>query len=206
MSVSHGTIKQMRTLRFMIVFLVAVLIFPVFVGAEDSALDDAARAARVEQTKLTYPIRLSSQEKTALANHCKKAQTHMSRIKVRLEARESIISTKYNLIDLHLTAVQKRLVSGGVDTSIIDLLLTSFQRLSKEHQQAFASYQLALDDATTIDCVADPQAFKALIEDVRTKRQEFVNSINAIKDFSGADLKTSFDALRKRLNTRSLER
>ncbi len=190
----------------MILFLAMMLIFPSFGRAEDSASVDATRAARVEQTKLAYPIRLSDQEKTTLANHCKKAQVNLSKIKIRLEARESIISTKYNLIDLHITAVQKRLASEGVDTSIIDLLLTSFQRLSMEHQQAFVSYQLALDDATAIDCAADPQTFKALIEDVRTKRQEFVSSINAVKDFSGADLKTSFDALRTRLNSRSLEK
>jgi hypothetical protein len=193
----------MKALRSLIILLAVFLIFPVISLAEENSIVEVERSARVDRAKLTFPIRLSNQEKTTLASRCKKAQSNLSKIKVRLEARESIISIKYNLIEQHLLAVSKRLSANQSDTSIIDLLLTNYQKLTSEHQQAFTGYQLALDDATTINCADDPQAFKALVEDVRTKRQDYVTTVNAIKDFSSAELKTSFDALRTRLNSRS---
>ena len=197
------TIKQMKTLRLTLIFLAVMLVFPVISLAEEEASVNAARAERVEQTKATFPIRLSEKEKNTLALRCEKAQTNLSKIKIRLEARESIISKKYELIELHLAAIQELLIAKQLDTSIIDLLLSNFQKLTNEHYLSFANYQLSLADSTELDCAADPQAFKALIEDVRTKRQDFVSSINSIKDFSSTDLKTSFDALRTRLNSRS---
>jgi len=202
----------MKKLKFIAVFLAFISLFPVFAMAHEgdepvlvSSENTTEQTVRVERAKKTFPIRLSDKEQTRLADRCATAQEKLTKVSTRLTDRSSIITKKYNLIELHLVAVQKRLTNQQIDTSIIDLLLTNFLKLTSEYDVALSEYHLALDDAVVVDCVAEPQSFKALLEDVRVKRQVFVNKVDAIKDFTRVDLKTSFDALRARLKSQSEE-
>ncbi len=164
-----------------------------------------ARMQRFEEAKRIFTIRLSEKEQARLASRCVRAQEKLSKISDRLDVRSPIITKKYDLINLHLLAVQKRLGIQQVDTSIIDLLITSFQQLADDYDTALADYHNALDDVTVVGCTSDPQTFKALLEDVRAKRLVFVDSLEAIGNFTKTELKTGFDDLRTRLNSKGSE-
>ncbi|MEK7472316.1 MAG: hypothetical protein AAB624_03670 [Patescibacteria group bacterium] len=205
----------MKKLKFILIILALFAFFPVATFAieegeteattEVTATEDPetveARSERIERAKKAFPIRLNEKEKTRLSDRCAKAQEKLIKIADALDTRSLIITKKYDLIEVHLIAVQKRLTTQEIDTSIIDLLLTSFQRLTSQYDSALVDYQNALDDATQVGCTGEPEVFKALLEDVRAKRQVFVNSVEAIKNFTLTDLKTSFDALRARLKS-----
>lgn len=202
----------MKRLKFLAITLVFITLFPVVaIGLEDdgstavSSEHETNQTDRLERAKRTFPIRLSEKETKRLASRCAVAQKNLAKISIRLKNRSTKITRKYDLIELHLAAVQKRLSNQQIDTSIIDLLLANFSKSTSEYEVALSNYQLALDDAVTVDCAAEPLGFKALLEDVRAKRQVFVNEVKAIKDFTKGDLKTSFDALRARLKSRNEE-
>lgn len=202
----------MKKLKFLLIILAIFTLFPVAVHAygdpaeaPDTPEEASARAERIEHAKVAFPIRLSEKEQTRLASRCAKAQEKLTKIAYALDTRSLIITKKYDLIEVHLIAVQKRLTVQQIDTSIIDLLLTNFQKLTSQYDTALLDYHNALDDAVVVDCASEPETFKALLEDVRTKRQVFVNSVKDVKDFTRVDLKTSFDALRARLKSRNEE-
>lgn len=199
----------MKKLKFIVLIVAIFIIFPVTLRAEKDVESDQAssetQAERVEKAKKTYPVRLNEQEKANLADRCSKAQDKLSKIATRLDVRGETITTKYSRIELHLIAVQKRLAVQQIDTTIIDSLISKFQQLSAEYTAVLAGFQTSLGDAVSLDCASDPAAFKALLEDVREKRKTFVNAVEAIKNFANEDLKTSFDDLRTRLNSKGQE-
>lgn len=193
------------------------MIFPVAVYAHEEGEEsnthsesveaevDGDRMERFERAKATLQLRLSEKEKTRLANRCVKAQDSLSKIHDRLDARTAIIAKRFDLIEVHLIAIQKRLINKQIDTSIIDLLISNFQKLTTQYDGSLFDYQTSLDDVLAVGCTTEPETFKALLEEVRTKRQTFVNSIEAIKNFTKVDLKTSFETLRTRLSTGDTE-
>lgn len=199
----------MKKLKFIVLILAIFIIFPVALRAEKDVETEQAssetQTERVEKAKKTYPVRLNEQEKANLADRCSKAQDKLSKIATRLEVRGASITTKYSRIELHLIAVQKRLAAQRIDTTIIDSLISKFQLLNSEYIVALANFQVSLGDAVSFDCASDPAAFKALLEDVRDKRKTFVNAVEAIKNFTKDDLKTSFDDLRTRINSKGQE-
>lgn len=194
----------MKISRFIILTLTIVVSFSAIVFAENEpfvATDNYLISERLERARQTYPIRLSEQEQTRLSGRCANAQKHLSRILARLDAREAIIGYRFNLVDAHLSAVKIRLENMQQDTSIINLLLSNYEELLSTHNSVYEDYRLSLSDAISVECADDPQLFKAVIEDIRTKRQLFVGSIENIKNFTTEDLKTSFDAIRTRINS-----
>lgn len=203
----------MKKLKFIVLIMSLFVLFPVVVSAygdpaeapDDSEEVISARMERIKQTRKSFPIRLSEKEQTRLAARCAKAQTRLGITLDTLNHRSTSITKRYDLIELHLAAIQKRLISQQIDTSIIDLLITNFMKLTTLYDIALLDYQTALSDASSVDCTSEPETFKALLENVRAKRQVFVNSVEDIKDFTKGDLKTSFDALRARLKSRSDE-
>lgn len=208
----------MKKLKFIVLFLAVFMIFPLTVHAhEEDESDDVTeqqqaehveedkRIERIDTAKNLYPVRLNEKEKANLSKRCSKAQDKLSKIATRLEVRSATTTTKYSRIELHLTAVQKRLAAQQIDTTVIDALIVNFQELVSGYAAALAGFQASLGDASTFDCATDPAAFKALLEDVRDKRKTFVDAVDAVKSFAKEDLKTGFDDLRTRLNTRGQE-
>lgn len=194
----------MTKIKFAVLFLAMFMMFPAFGKAEETAVMEVnsseSQAERVERAKTAFPVRLNELEKNNISKRCTKAQEKLSKISTRLSVRGPAIAAKYSRIELHLSAIQKRLAAQQIDTSIIDLLITNFQQLSSDYNTSLNSFQASLSDAVSFDCASEPVTFKALLEDVRAKRKIFVNSIEAIKNFTKEDLKTSFDDLRTRLN------
>lgn len=203
---AYVTIKQMKKLKFIVLILAIFIVFPVVAFAEEEVESEPTssetQTERVERAKKTYPVRLNEKEKENLAERCSKAQVKLSKIATRLEVRGAAIATKYSRIELHLAAVQKRLTAQQIDTTVIDSLITKFQQLSSEYATALANFQASLGDAAAFDCASDPAAFKALLEDVREKRKAFASSVETVKNFTKEDLKTGFDDLRTKLNTK----
>jgi hypothetical protein len=66
---------------------------------------------------------------------------------------------------------------------------------------ALATYELTLEDATLLNCKGAPEDFRAALEGVRSSRKSVVDASSQIKEITKSNLKTTFDAIRLKLQT-----
>lgn len=192
----------MKVLKLASVLLVIATLLPLGVQAADPTtdIDAAGRDQRIVVYKADYPVKLTDKEKTKLTTTCAAAQENIQKIFKRSEGITSERSTVYATVDNRLGAVQKRLSTQQLDTSVIDLLHANYRKQTTAFSAALTTYRQTLQDSSTMDCKADLSGFRSSVEAVRVARKSVADKSLSIHELVRVDAKTSFDTIKKRLD------
>lgn len=160
-----------------------------------------ARAARISALKEQFKISLSDKEKTLVSSRCVGAQGELRKISTRLLVTSKEREVSYSSAILNLIQLKSALEAKHTDTSNIDLLIVLYQQKKTSFDTAILAYELSLEDVVSIDCVHNPDDFRAALEGVRSARKPVVDASSQIREITRSNLKTTFDSILIRLQT-----
>ncbi len=181
--------------------LAVVLAAPVL--AQSSTSTDSARESRRAEAERAYPQNLSDVERAQIVSRCQAAQAKIQVLEDHLLPRVEQITDQYDIIDLELSAVSKRLRAHELDTSTSDVLLVAYRRQYNSLKSAISSYRTALSDVVTVNCVENPASFKSLLENARVARKDVSDAIATLNKILSNDMVSSFNSIKGRLSSPS---
>jgi len=197
----------MNRYKLLLVSLLVLFSIPVSVRAENivsGTVEDEQSSENKKnylgEAKRTYPVSLNERERSRLESRCGVALARLSNIADKLDSKSPDMTKKYELIEKHVSAIQKRLTNQGLDTAVIDAFLSSFITLIDDYKAKLEAYKLSLNYLTETDCKADPEAFRSLLEDARTKRREFASAVGALNSLIQKDLRSSLEEIKNKLD------
>ena len=185
------------------VFSIYALLSGVAAAQADQTLSYTtdARTSRISSLKTEYRIKLTDKEKELISSRCQNAQKSLEKIADKLETTHTARSKDYQAIINLLSSLSPLFEKKQIDASTLDLLVVSYQQKKEQFETSATNYEIALADATSLDCAANPEDFRAALEGVRAARKEIVTITADITETTKASLKTTLDSLKLRLST-----
>jgi hypothetical protein len=154
---------------------------------------------RLEKRKTELKTKLATAEKTRLAARCKAAQGKLTSAQSRATA---VDTNQYNLYTKTLTHLQElntKLKAKGVDTAAYEQQLAVLATKVQAYADDLAKYKESLKDLAELDCVADPDAFKASLETSRTLRAKLIADGKDIRSYYTMTIKPTLLSLRQQI-------
>ena len=169
--------------------------------ADDDKVDtDPVKVkSRLEGLKTSLKIKLTTAEQANLKAKCKAAQTIAAKLNDRFGTSVTTRTKAYDNLSKHLTDIIAKLKDKGVDVTKLQQESTELQAKIATYKTDLASYKQALSDVKTIDCVADPAAFKAALQTARTAHDKLVADAIAVKAYVKDTIKPTLEEIRKSL-------
>lgn len=169
--------------------------------ADDDKVDtDPVKVkSRLEGLKTSLKIKLTTAEQANLKAKCKAAQTIAAKLNDRFGTSVTTRTKAYDNLSKHLTDIIAKLKDKGVDVTKLQQESTELQAKIATYKTDLASYKQALSDVKTIDCVADPAAFKAALQTARTAHDKLVNDAIAVRTYVKDTIKPTLEEIRKTL-------
>lgn len=163
------------------VFVTGVIAFSLF-GAlavaqngttdANTASEVAERTKRLNARKASLKLRLTAAQTKVITTKCKAAQTNLGNLKSRTQTGINKRFDTYTAISAKLKETVAKMQTAGVDTAELKGLVTQFDTSLAAFKVNLTAYNFSLDDLIAMDCAADPIAFKATLESLRTQRAQ----------------------------------
>ena len=156
---------------------------------------------RIEKNKDQFKIKLRAAEILALKGKCGSAQTkvktHIENVSANVPARVKAYQNLYE----HLNNLVARLEAKDVDTTTLKEQLETLDQKIHAFDDDLETYKQSLGDLKDINCVADPDGFKAALEAARADRQALTEDMAAIKAYVKDTIKPTLQQIRDQLKT-----
>lgn len=158
---------------------------------------------RIAQRKAERGTNLNANDLNRMVSTCKLAQTKIRTIATSevpmLDKRSQI----YGSIDAKLWIVTGQLKLAKQDTFQLEKLrLTLFDKNSS-FQAIATNYKQALDDSLIINCQADPNGFKALLDTARLYDDQMRSQSSSNRDYVVNTIKPALDDFVSKLQPKS---
>lgn len=191
------------------VVFVAAVSLPVTARADDSPThtdspsENTAEAVRerVEKRKAELKIKLENNEVTRLKGRCKAAQAVLSKAKTRSEEVEKRRLAHYEKVTTRVNTLIEKLKVANQPTTDLEAAQSTVSLKVEELESSFDTYQQALSDAAAIDCVVDPEGFKASLQTARTLHAAIGKSYADLRKEIANTLLPAINDAKKGLNT-----
>jgi hypothetical protein len=171
-------------------------------GTETETNDDkVARTKRVENDKKNLKETVTDDEKKHISDKCVSAQEIVKKKQDDNNAAETSHLEIYNTIVTNLQALSTTLASKGVAVKTLNIEIASLQLTIKNYIADDSAYKQALNDLALLDCKTDPVAFKATLEDARTKQKIVLSDAVAIRSYLSNTIKTTLVAIKDTVKT-----
>lgn len=157
-------------------------------GTKQSTKTLAERVAEYKTKLATQP---TAAQQTTLKAKCKAAQVIGKTLATKVTASDTTRAKAYADIDATLGTIVSRLGDADADIKTLTEQQTKVKELIKTYTTDAAAYSAVLADMNTVDCVADPIAFKATLEVARTDRAALNKDAAAIRTYITDTLKPS---------------
>jgi len=158
---------------------------------------------RLNKRKTELKIKLTTAAKTRLQNRCKAAQGLLSSLEGRIKGIETSRTQVYGNLEERLEKLSAKLKEAGLDTTTLDSQLETLSQKIDIFETDLAAYKQAVADLAAMDCEADPEAFKASLEEARTLRLKLHQSSLDIRIYVKETIKPTLAQLREQLKTKS---
>lgn len=135
--------------RILLVFLVALLPFPVHAIDPDDMTDD---------------------DRALVSNTCKSAQRIMQRVQYVDPVARVNRGTTYGTISKLMTSLSARAAYNAYSIPQLGIETDTIQDLRVQFAKDYTDYEIALRNSIGEDCAKDPEGFYKRLVDVRTKR------------------------------------
>jgi Tfp pilus assembly protein PilE len=220
--INKGVKIMNKKLLMVLMAIFVVLLLPSYGSAVEEAVEtqDTAEIAetaetaetatpdqktRLEEYKTKMTKRISDSDEKKIAGVCKNSQLKIEKVHTALSSVLVKRQEKLETIIQKLKALQLKVQETSIDTTPINNAITTLQGKSTELSAGIEEYQLILDDSSKIDCVTDPQGFKASLEAARAKRAE-VKAISAeIKTYVTDSVKPVLNQVKTTLEQSAVE-
>ncbi|MEK7603133.1 MAG: hypothetical protein AAB459_02740 [Patescibacteria group bacterium] len=166
---------------------------------DTGTVDPKDIAERMKKRKDALKEKLSSAEESRIKNKCKNSQGKLSSLSGRIKGIKTSRDKVYtNLVD-RLTKLSEKIKAKGLDTATLDGQIAELKIKIESFKTDLAAYNQAVSDLAAMDCAADPTAFKAALDEARTKREALVTKAKEIKDYVNNTIKPTLKDLKKQL-------
>jgi hypothetical protein len=144
--------------------------------------DTTTTAQRVAQRKASSKLQLTAAEKLNLASKCSLAQSALTDVRTKDRKAATIRLQAYSDLSKKLAFLVDNLSAQGVDASQLLAAQNKFVGGINTYLKDAEAYKTAVDDAIDMDCKADPEGFKASLNEARQLRATLSTEVNSIKD------------------------
>ncbi len=170
------------------------------VSAQAEPVEESTLVQRLEKRKAELNIRqLPNAEKLRLQQKCKASQGSLSALKGRITGINTSRANVYQALNNRLAKLVERLKSAGADTAGLETEITELSTKIETFSTDLEAYKLAVSDLASMECAADPVAFKASLEAARAARTKVASDANDIKKFVNDTIKPTIKELRAQL-------
>lgn len=164
-----------------------------------------ARAARLNSLSEQFDISLSDEDRALISLRCTTAQSALTKIRDRAKVvRESRTSTYASVVS-GLTILKAIFERDQLDSSMLDLLIVSYQQKTTTFNGELEGFIVALNDAIEINCTQNPNEFMLFLEGSRLQQEEVIQASRAIDVLSATVLPSTFVSLRQRFDAWELQ-
>jgi len=161
---------------------------------------------RLDKYKAAVKTRLTAVQKTRVQARCKASQGNVSTLKGRITLLKQKRHESYDHLMTHLHELNTKLKEHELNTVEYEKQLAELQTKVDTFQTDLAKYEEAATDLAAMNCMADPDGFKASLETARTLRAAVVQDGKAIHDYLSSTIKPTIQAFRSQLHAASSER
>lgn len=174
----------MMQARYLVVVLSLLGIFfvPVHVVMADPGHDESTAHStlkdRVENRKVEQKVTLEATQKANIQKKCKGAQAALGKARTKSTAAEKRSFAVYEKLDNKVESLMQKLNTANIASADLLQANETVEGKVTALRQPYDAYQQSLEDATAIDCTANPEDFKAALQEARTKHRE-IKLVNA---------------------------
>jgi hypothetical protein len=203
--------------RSITLMLCSIFVLPVFVfgnvGAEEDTDDDSQTSSssegsgskkktleeRIAERKAKLEEKLTALQEARLKNRCKSAQGKINQVENRINGIKTSRGKIYGNLTDRLKKLVEKLKLADVDTTKLESQITELETKITAFNTAVTDYETAVSDLVAMDCEADPEAFKASLEEARTLRETVVTAAKDIRMYVKETIKPTLQTIRKEL-------
>lgn len=166
---------------------------------EETNEDKPTLAERLEARKAALQLRLSFAEQQRLKLRCKGAQGLISPLAGRIQGIETSRTQVHEHLLDRLEKLSERLADRGVDVTTLNTQIDELETKIETFKTDLEEYKQAVADLKDMDCVADPDAFKASLETARNLRAKLKQDVVDIRTYLNDTIKPTLKAIREQL-------
>lgn len=161
------------------------------------------REQRLEKYKANLEVRLTTAERNRLKARCQAAQALVKGYLTRSNALESNRDSAYSRIEERLSSLAQSLTADGHADLAEELnsAIDSLKQKTDATMAAIQDYKQIMTDLSELDCLADPEAFKAALEQARAARVEVFNKAKDIRTYITETVIPLLQSIKSRLDT-----
>lgn len=154
---------------------------------------------RLEKRKADLKTRLTNLQKTVLKNKCKAAQGKLSSVSGRAKGVLTSRTKVHENLVARLENLSEKLDSKGVDTAEFKDMIAELKAKIATFETDYAIYQQTITDLESMDCVTEPDGFKASLDAARLNLQTVSDDAKAIRSYLTDSIKPLLVTIRTQL-------
>lgn len=161
--------------------------------------DDTTLEQRVNKRKNALQIQLSEAERLHIQAHCQTTQAHLGRLHRRIVGVTVIQEQRYDGLLSKLAELVPGLQAAGIDTAAFEQQINELQTKMSAFYTALDEFEVAVHDLAAMDCAADPDGYKASLEEARTLRAKVLEASHAVRTHLQSVIKPALQTIRQQL-------
>jgi chromosome segregation ATPase len=168
---------------------------------EDVKTDKQSREDRLAKIKEKMAAKLEKAEEAKIKSKCKSSQGKLTSVQAKVTKIRTQRKNAYREVGEKIDRLVERLKAAGIDTSSLEAARADVKNKVDEFNQLVLDYEQTLTDLSSMDCVSDPQAFKAALESARDGRKALAEKGEELKKYVKETLKPIIDELKTQLTS-----
>jgi hypothetical protein len=174
-------------------------------GSDSEELTDEQKAQKLQErinaAKEKAVSRVSVAQEKRLANICKASQTLIEKIQTNTSSFIDNRQNKYEAVASRLTTLSDKLAAAGADTTELNTAIAEMETKFVTNSDILSDYSTSINDLTTMDCVADPSGFKAILESARMQRKDILTQTSTSRTYINETIKPLLQGIRSSLQS-----
>jgi len=154
---------------------------------------------RLEERKNNLATRLTDFQKQQVSAGCKAAQAKIELAQEKVNGKPQERAQRYASTLENLTRLSVKLKTKEIDTATLDTQIAELKTLVENHSTALNEFGQQLGDMVDMDCEADPEAFKATLDQAREDRKGITQHSADVKNFLATKIKPTLLAIREQV-------
>jgi hypothetical protein len=174
----------------------ALALFPAANVYAQAANQSSELKARTEERKARLKTKLDTATSQKIAGRCVAAQAKLKVVSAKLRETNDKYLPKYDEFIKKVETAEFELSNTGIKSSE---LLNQIGEAKKKYEAVKASaekLQTSVDDASELDCKADPVGFKAAVDDARAEAKLLTEAKQELTKYARTTLKTTLQGVK----------
>jgi sirohydrochlorin ferrochelatase len=169
--------------------------------SEDSTMAESINVDdRIKKLKEKATEKITIAQSRRIEARCSNAQTKLTNISARLAESIEKRRTIYLASTTRLSDLVQKLQAANVDTVELETAISEMTTLVTNSLDSADTYVQSLADITEMECSADPEGFKAVLDEARQKRVEIVSYQSQIQAIKNEKIKPILQTIRESLS------